>query len=121
MENVGRRIIGGIGAGLLLLSTLLPFFGRGSIINENLETLSLVSVYPWLGVANIGLGLAALALAIAGLTVWMWAPLAGALACFGVTVGMFRPYDYGIGIGAWTYIAAMALLLVTAAWLFRRQ
>ena len=116
MRNMGRRVVGGLGGGLLMLSALLPFHARGSIMNENLETLSLVALKPWLGFAVIVIALVGIALAVSRNTVWLWGQLVGALACLAFGIWVFKPLDYGISLGVWTYLGSLTMLTISAAW-----
>lgn len=116
MDRLGRRTLGGIGGGLQLLATLLPFFSRGSLLNEDLETLSLLAVSPWLGMASVTLGLACIALAVSHNSSWQWVPIVGTLAVMTLGLTIFRPFDYGTGIGIWAFLGVLAMVTIAAAW-----
>jgi hypothetical protein len=115
MDRIGKRVLGGIGGGLQLLATLLPLFARGSLVNEDLETLSMLAVSPWLGIAAVTMGLATLALSVSGNCRWLWAPAVGTLGCLGTALVWLKPVDYGTGLGVWVFLGVLAMVVTGAS------
>ncbi len=120
MGRIGTRILGSIGGATQLFATLLPFYSRGSVFNDDFTTRSLLAVSPWLGMANVVLALLAVALALSGNGGLLWIPIAGTLVCLTLTFVLFKPPDYAASLGVWGFFTSLLLLVFPAAWRSRR-